>query len=114
MDKAHLVFAICGGAVQERDFSKVGTKGSDGINCASGLRNDSINVARGQHVHPNCRRDYCHPTIISKDIKSRENESLQCATSQRRRSADHTFDYKSDCYFCGNKVDVKPLMYPEC
>ena len=76
MDKAHLVCAICGGAGQERDFSKVGTKGSEGINRASGLRNDSINVTPGQHVHPNCRRDYCHPTNIPKDIKSRENESL--------------------------------------
>ena len=107
MDGAPLVCAICGVAGSAHEFSTIGTKGSEGINRASGLRNDSISVAPGQHVHPNCRRDYCHPTNISKDNRSRENAGSQSATIQRRRSADHTFDYKSDCYFCGNKVDVK-------
>ena len=109
MDGAPLVCAICGVAGSALEFSTVGTKGSEGMNCASGLRNDSINVAPGQHVHPNCRRDYCHPTNISKDNRSRENAGSQSATIQRKRSADQTFDCKSDCYFCGNKVDVKSV-----
>ena len=41
-----------------RIFHNQWNKGK-GINRASGLRNDSISVAPGQHVHPNCRRDYC-------------------------------------------------------
>ena len=109
MDGAPLVCAICGVAGSAHEFSTIGTKGSEGINRASGLRNDSISVAPGQHVHPNCRRDYCHPTNISKDNRSRENAGSQSATIQRKRSADQTFDYKSDCYFCGNKVDVKSV-----
>ena len=93
MDGAPLVCAICGVAGSAHEFFTIGTKGSKGINRASGLRNDSISVVPEQHVHPNCRRDYCHSTNISKDNRSRENAGSQSATIQRRRSADQTFDY---------------------
>ena len=75
MDGAPLVCAICGVAGSAHEFSTIGTMGSEGINRASRLRNDSISVAPGQHVHPNCRRDYC-----------RDRHLTSCGTSATWKS----------------------------
>ena len=99
--------AICGNTSPARNLVTIHAKGSDGINHASVLRNDNISVASGLRMHPNFRRDYCHPTNISKNNRRHENASSQLVTNQRRRSAAQTFDFKTGCYFCGNKVDFK-------
>ena len=79
-------------------------KGSAGINRASTERNDSITTVPGQQVHQNCRREYCLPSNIQRAKKILTSET----TSNRRsltRQAEQCFSFKTDCFFCGTKVE---------
>ena len=79
-------------------------KGSEGINRASTERFDSITTVPGQQVHQNCRREYCRPSSIKRAKKSVSEET----TSSRRsftRKAEQCFSFKTDCFFCGSKVE---------
>lgn len=78
--------------------------GSEGINRVSTERFDSYTTVHGQQVHQNCRREYCRPSSIKRAKKSVSEET----TSSRRsfpRKAEQCFSFKTDCFFCGTKVE---------
>ena len=88
----------------EGDVVTLKEKGSEGINRASAERFDSITTVPGQQVHQNCRREYCRPSSIKRAKKSVSEET----TSSRRsftRKAEQCFSFKTDCFFCGTKVE---------
>ena len=88
----------------EGDVVTLKEKGSEGINRASTERFDSITTVPGQQVHQNCRREYCRPSSIKWAKKSVSEET----TSSRRsftRKAEQCFSFKTDCFFCGTKVE---------
>ena len=84
-------------------------KGSAGINRASTERNDFITTVPGQQVHQNCRREYCLPSNIKGAKKILTSET----TSNRRsltRQAEQCFSFKTDCFFCGTKVEFDTIL----
>ena len=88
----------------EGDVVTLKEKGSEGINRASAERFDSITTVPGQQVHQTCRREYCRPSSIKRAKKSVSEET----TSSRRsftRKAEQGFSFKTDCFFCGTKVE---------
>lgn len=89
----------------EGDVVTLKEKGSEGINWASAERVDNITTVPGQQVHQNCRREYCRPSSINRAKKSVSDET----TSSRRsltRKAEQCFSFKTDCFFCGTKVEL--------
>ena len=81
-------------------------KGSEEINRASRERNDLMQTVPGQKVHQTCRREYCHPSYINRAKKKEKESSIS-----RRRSLDlkteQSFNFKTDCFFCGTNVDLE-------
>lgn len=76
----------------------IGQKGSDGINKASKLRNDSIIASAGITVHKECRRIYINPREIKLHVnKNVEKVSISIVT----RSQQKQFVMKDHCLFCG-------------
>jgi len=62
---------ICGKSLDgEDDVVTLREKGSEGINLASVVRNDTITTVPGQQVHQNCRLEYCLPSNIKRAKKS--------------------------------------------
>ena len=75
-------------------------KGCETINAVSDKRKDSLQTVPGQVVHQKCRRLYCNPIRVA--------QSTQCTRpgpSVSLRSAEQTFNFQSDCLFCGTNVD---------
>ena len=88
----------------EGDVVTLKEKGSEGINRASTERFDSFTTVPGQQVHQNCRQEYCRPSSVKHAKKSVSEET----TSSRRsfpRKAEQCFSFKTDCFFCGTKVE---------
>ena len=88
----------------EADVVTQREKGSAGINRVSTERNDFIITVPGQQVHQNCRREDCLPSNIKRAKKILTSET----TSNRRfltRQAELCFSFKTDCFFCGTKVE---------
>lgn len=81
-------------------------KGSTSINSASDARKDSIHAVPGDKVHRECRRRYCNPHQIVKDLH--QEESMQVPSSSRPvlRSSEEGFSFKSDCFFCGRPAKL--------
>jgi len=80
-------------------------KGCATINRASEERADTINAVPGQQVHQDCRRKYCNPQQIARDIKQGQQE-IKPSTSESTgghtlRSTEKQFNFKTDCFFCG-------------
>ena len=48
---------------------------------ASEERTDTINVVPGQQVHQDCRRKYCNPQQVARDIKLGQQE-IKPSTSE--------------------------------
>ncbi len=69
--------AICTHPV-DSSASTLGEKGSLAINQA---RKGSIHTVPGEKVHQDCRRNYCKPDQIAKDIK---HEQSKLSTSSDR------------------------------
>lgn len=82
-------------------------KGSEGINRASAERSDTIDTVPGQQVHKNCRREYCLPSNIARAKKLAETTSSETTSNRHSltRKAEHCFSFKTDCVFCGTKVE---------
>ena len=59
-------------------------------------------------MHQTCRRTYCHPTNITRAKKQESNVS-QLLSSRRSldRKTEQSFNFKTDCFFCGTKVDFE-------
>ena len=70
---------------------------------ASRKRNDLIQTVPRQKVRQTCRREYCHPNKI--------NRAKKKSSITSRRSLDHkteqSFNFKTDCFFCGTNVDLE-------
>ena len=90
----------------EGDVVTLKEKGSEGINRASAERFDSITTVPGQQVHQNCRREYCRPSSIKRAKKSVLEETTSSRTRRSfTRKAEQCFSFKTDCFFCGTKVE---------
>ena len=76
-------------------------KGSNTINRSSILRGDSICVSVGQKVHVTCRRDYCNPHVITKDLTK---DTEKPTTSRTMRSEGSGFCFQEHCLFCAQSV----------
>ena len=81
-------------------------KGSEGINWASRERNNLIQTVSGQKVHQTCRREYCHPSYINR-AKKKERESSKSSRRSLDRKTEQSFNFKTDCFFCGTNVDLE-------
>ena len=88
----------------EGDVVTLKEKGSEGINRASTERFDSITTVPGQQVHQNCRREYCRPSSIKRAKRSVSEETTNSRRSFTRK-AEQCFSFKTDCFFCGTKVE---------
>lgn len=95
-----------------RPTVELGVKGSDGVNLASKQRASNINVHPGQVVHVKCRRDFCEPNRIAKDVASKHVTVEEERTSLR--SLQPLFDFKKHCMFCGQpaKYEGKKRYVP--
>ena len=81
-------------------------KGSEGSNRANTERNDLIQIVPGQKVHQTCRREYCHPSYINR-AKEKERESSISSRRSLDRKTEQSFNFKTDCFFCGTNVDLE-------
>ena len=75
-------------------------KGSATINRVSKERNETLQCMPGDQVHQECRRKYCAPNQIAKDLK--QNVLQPTSSSQRvLRSAEPEFNFSTNCFYCG-------------
>ena len=81
-------------------------KGSEGINRASREHNNLIQTVSGQKVHQTCRREYCHPSYINRAQK-KERESSKSSRRSLDPKTEQSFNFKTDCFFCGTNVDLE-------
>ena len=84
--------------------TSLGEKGSASIYQASVSRNDSnTSCIPGQKVHQECRRKYCNPQQICKELRRQQEQYGDNADRKRRvlRSSEDQFHYDADCLFCG-------------
>ena len=98
--------AICQKSLDNvNDVVTLREKGSEGINRASRERNDLIQTVPGQK-HQTCGREYCHPNKINR-AKKKERESLITSRRYLDRKTELSFNFKTDCFFCGTNVDLE-------
>ena len=81
-------------------------KGSEEINRASRERNDLMQTVPAQKAHQTCRREYCHPSYINR-AKKKERESSISSHRSLDRKTEQSFNFKTDCFFCGTNVDLE-------
>ena len=79
-------------------------KGADSINKASKLRGDEIEAKPGLVVHKSCRLEYTNTKSIDL-FKRKEGESA--AAPKRLLLSETTFDFQTDCVFCGKSAKSK-------
>ena len=58
----------------------------------------------GQRVHHNCRKKYTNKKLIEAALK-KKTEQTESISTPNLRAKTTTFDIKSDCIFCGKKLD---------
>ena len=98
--------AICQKSLDNvNDVVTLREKGSEGINRASRERNDLIQTVPGQK-HQTCSREYCHPNKINR-AKKKERESLITSRRYLDRKTEQSFNFKTECFFCGTNVDLE-------
>ena len=99
--------AICQKSLDNgNDVVTLREKGSEGINRGSRERNNLIQTVSGQKAHQTCRREYCHPSYINR-AKKKERESSKSSRSSLDRKTEQSFNFKTDCFFCGTNVDLE-------
>ena len=99
--------AICQKSLDNvNDVVTLREKGSEGIKRASTERNDLIQTVPGQKVHQTCRHEYCHPSYINR-AKKKERESSISSRRSLDRKTEQSFNFKTDCFFCGTNVDLE-------
>jgi 5'-3' exonuclease len=102
---AHKLCPLCKERFQDDgDVVEVRQKGADGINAASAQRGDDIVVAAGCKVHSGCRKRYINPHDIENQQKKDSSSKLPLKRSARVSTG--PFNSKSDCLFCGTRVDL--------
>ena len=90
---------ICKEKVENKDASVyLRAKGSQTINEASCQRGDSLHTSPGDLVHQECRRKYCNPNVIKRDINK---VHVSSNVSRLLRSMEPPFLFSENCLFCG-------------
>uniref|UniRef100_UPI00358F3F63 uncharacterized protein n=1 Tax=Myxine glutinosa TaxID=7769 RepID=UPI00358F3F63 len=90
---------ICKDTTRDGDITvHLGTKGSQGINQASSQRGDTLQSSPGDLVHQECRRKYCNPNVIKRDIGKIGTKTTD---SRTLRSTEPHFLFSENCLFCG-------------
>ena len=110
MDSAAQPCIICNHTLDDGTKTvQLTQKGCDGINTACEKRKDVIFTIPGQLVHVECRKKYCNPNIIARDVK----EQQQTNYSRSLRSKTEAFAFTENCLFCGQfaKCDGKKRGY---
>ena len=79
----------------------LGQKGCEGIERASVSRGSHIRTLPGQVVHVKCRSDHVNPNIIKTYNRKRTAGESSLVEETRSLRSTGTFDYKTDCIFCG-------------
>ena len=80
---------------------RLGKTGVNGINRASKERQSDLRVKVGDYVHKECRATYIHKLYIS-------SSSSECSSSSRgTRSSIGRFDFRKNCFLCGQPVTEK-------
>ena len=67
---------------------------------------DNLTAVPGQVVHPECRKNYCHPNIQRQNT---EKDAEHNISSPRTRKCGERFDFKTKCLLCGK--DAKSNLY---
>ncbi len=87
------------------------TKGSDGVNRASSERGSDLIVMPRDKVHTECRRNYCKPANITRDLASQQEPSK---TKRDLRSEQTRFSFRDHCLFCGHAANIQKMRLTEC
>ena len=107
MEVAPVLCVICENPLESGASSSTLTeKGSSSINSASDARRDSIHAMSGDRVHCECRRRYCNPHQIAKDVKQEISEQGPSSSRPVLRSSETEFSFKTDCFFCGRPAKL--------
>ena len=94
--------AICKLPIGTSPKAVLGEKGSISINKASEERSDSIHCTPGQQVHQECRKKYCKPDQVAKDLRQKSTQEGIVVHAQKQvlRSAESPFNFSTDFFFC--------------
>ena len=101
------ICVICNAVCRKADSADVVTlteKGSLRINLASEKRKDKIRTVKGERVHKECRKSYCHPRNIERLLRQ-EAEPTPAGRSSLKRKSESLFRFRYDCLYCGSEVD---------
>ena len=82
-------------------------KGAESINNASKQRGDEIEARPGFIVHKVCRLDYTNSKIIELYFR---NKGEVVTEPKRLLRSEMTFNFKSDCIFCGKQPNQNSFM----
>lgn len=93
-------------ATDRTHCNTLGTKGVLGINAASTSRGSDIKAEIGQKVHKTCRERFINQVDIELQTKKERGEIL-VKRKRSARASEGTFDSKTDCLFCGVKVEIE-------
>ncbi len=85
---------------------KLGERGAKNINEKSELRRSSVRVEKGDVVHVKCQQNWINKERVAAAIKNLVTDELT-ADSTRLRSSTPTFDFKSQCLYCGHAINVE-------
>ena len=86
-------------------------KGVEGIMAASKKRQDkTMKCSVGQKVHTTCRQDYTHEKRIATAMRKRNEKARSESPSLRPREI--TFNFRTDCFFCGTQIVGKEVFFP--
>ena len=95
--------------VNKKDAVLVKQKGADGINNASKLKGSTLIIEAGTSVHKSCRRDYTkYPTVTASSSFAPDRNFEN--NLKKTRSSTGGFNFKSDCFLCGQTVTTKEKL----
>lgn len=85
------------------DHATLTAKGCDSINRASESRGIDLRTVPGQKVHNRCRKTHCSQHSIDAFNRTKTKKGSSGETVHRLRSTETSFDYRTQCLFCGTK-----------
>lgn len=100
---------LCGKSLDQGDFVQV-SKGLDTILQSSFKRNDGVHKKiegkQSIKVHKKCRKDYTRPSSIAAAVLSSKVSDTFLPSTSTRQSVGEEFDFKTNCFICGNSALV--------
>ena len=97
-------------ATDQKHCNTLGPKGVNGINAASTSRGSDIKAEIGQKVHKSCRERFINQVDIQLQ-KKKESDEIPVKRKRSARAIEGTFDSKTDCLFCGIKIDFEKVEH---